>query len=67
MQVQLAQLMQMLESREEQQIKLPLDESSKAVVYENVPLYVSEATGTPTPGGTISVKINGRTYSIITE
>jgi len=62
----LKELVAFVEEKKRQQIKMPLDNVSKNVLYENIPVYVSKTTNTPTADGYITTVINGRTVTLLT-
>lgn len=48
------------------QLKHPLDITSKNIVRDNVPVYISFTAGSPTVNGSILVKINERSFKLMT-
>lgn len=54
-----------LDSRDEQQIKDPLDRNSQAIVYKDVLLFKRTKPVIVTAKGIITIEINGKEYNLL--
>ena len=64
---QFNEMFEYFERHKNQQIHSPLDETSKAVIYENVPTVVRWVSGSGSNNGYLRVRINGKSYKIMTR
>lgn len=60
------EIAELKQKKEAQQLSYPLDTVSTNVVQENLPVFVSFTSGSPTTNGSIRVTINGQTYKLMT-
>jgi hypothetical protein len=66
MKSQIINLTNILNQKSVQQISFPLDDASRNTVLENVPIFFTFTSGSPSTNGSISVTINGQTYKLMT-